>query len=1084
MAAFGQFNSEVVGFNDNPDVESSREMFRTPGFSGSTVAYLVPNSGGVFDHNNSFRAAGFQTEGAAAMNIFFDWEGPNDPAAWARVSTFAAEVRPNPSVHLQGKVRFKITNVGDFSDGDVGICLGIRETGDNVPMLADGGTIGDIEWVGVSGFGGDPNDPTPTPALIVPASPLAVSVEFDLATGIVKLNGVSQGGGFAAMTGDGTLSAVNNRGTLEHIAFVNQSGDPATRINVHIDEMQFEAPVADPVVPPTVVAPIIDGDATVLVTDVHASADQVQLLLGGGVILTESPDPNDTVVFTLGANAVTGQSYTATQRIGGVTSAESSAVVVLAEASPYGFSFVLDEDGTDCTLDPPGGWEFVGTTALTTVVGGFLYPEGTSLFIDNAQWQTLDFDLTNPTNPWLGGNGTIDPSPNGTYSIDSIWWNVSPGTNVGPHEFFLDTVQVLDGNDVVIETIHTFEDGIHYMGNVRGQSNTTATSSNLSTLASYDGSTSHRVTFSYADTVQKALGVYHNQGLACGTSPTFSDQGVKIRFHVLARSPADPNAPPIPVITGPIVNPQTTVRVVCDPNAASAQLYVNGVATGAPVTVDPNSHADFGGLTLAPGDSISATQLIGAVESGFAYPKVMLAVPPPPTLSGPIFPGATSATVTNLSTSAFATSNIASIYKNGTAIANRVGSAITGGAPSVVVNATLGGPFVQGDVITATQWIDSVEGEHSLPIVVGVPGPTIYAAPAEGDTEIRVLDLDPAASSVEILVDSVSLFSANPGGAASVVVPVSGLLAGDSVTARQVVGVNPSGESPEEIVTIAATSSLIADDFEGALTLWTQGGTVPVALSGAQDSTCPSGAQSVTTPAGNSWMFQNIAQTIPTPTEPVVFNVNIYDPIGAGDPNDPNDPTNTLLQWVELNAADNPANEFFFMHVGMLGWADTDNIHYDFRAIGNGGPNWKDLDEFEAPLRTVGWHNFTVVHKGNFIDVYVDGLLSLKNLPLADPTTYSQCDVGGGNWGNTEDVWIDELYVEVGPVRFGCVPAGCSLEADLSGDGTTNITDLGILLADFGCTPAPPCAGDVSGDGATNITDLGILLAEFGQTCP
>ena len=52
---------------------------------------------------------------------------------------------------------------------------------------------------------------------------------------------------------------------------------------------------------------------------------------------------------------------------------------------------------------------------------------------------------------------------------------------------------------------------------------------------------------------------------------------------------------------------------------------------------------------------------------------------------------------------------------------------------------------------------------------------------------------------------------------------------------------------------------------------------------------------------------------------------------------------------------------------------------------------------------------------------------------------------------------------------------------DLNGDGYTDLTDLGILLADFGCTTPPgPCVGDLNGDGNTDLADLGILLADFG----
>ena len=62
-------------------------------------------------------------------------------------------------------------------------------------------------------------------------------------------------------------------------------------------------------------------------------------------------------------------------------------------------------------------------------------------------------------------------------------------------------------------------------------------------------------------------------------------------------------------------------------------------------------------------------------------------------------------------------------------------------------------------------------------------------------------------------------------------------------------------------------------------------------------------------------------------------------------------------------------------------------------------------------------------------------------------------------------------------------PATCP--ADLNGDGVIDLADLGILLADFGCTAGPGnCPGDIDNDGDTDLADLGILLSEFGNACP
>jgi hypothetical protein len=57
------------------------------------------------------------------------------------------------------------------------------------------------------------------------------------------------------------------------------------------------------------------------------------------------------------------------------------------------------------------------------------------------------------------------------------------------------------------------------------------------------------------------------------------------------------------------------------------------------------------------------------------------------------------------------------------------------------------------------------------------------------------------------------------------------------------------------------------------------------------------------------------------------------------------------------------------------------------------------------------------------------------------------------------------------------IKIGCA--GDLDGDGDTDQGDLGILLADWGCSGGG-CAGDLDGDGDTDQGDLGILLADWG----
>ena len=59
----------------------------------------------------------------------------------------------------------------------------------------------------------------------------------------------------------------------------------------------------------------------------------------------------------------------------------------------------------------------------------------------------------------------------------------------------------------------------------------------------------------------------------------------------------------------------------------------------------------------------------------------------------------------------------------------------------------------------------------------------------------------------------------------------------------------------------------------------------------------------------------------------------------------------------------------------------------------------------------------------------------------------------------------------------------CECPGDLNKDWIVDHSDLGILLADWGCTGGD-CPGDADADGDTDHSDLGLLLANWGEVCP
>ena len=64
-------------------------------------------------------------------------------------------------------------------------------------------------------------------------------------------------------------------------------------------------------------------------------------------------------------------------------------------------------------------------------------------------------------------------------------------------------------------------------------------------------------------------------------------------------------------------------------------------------------------------------------------------------------------------------------------------------------------------------------------------------------------------------------------------------------------------------------------------------------------------------------------------------------------------------------------------------------------------------------------------------------------------------------------------------------PAGNDCPADLDGDGDIDLSDLSVLLANYGMTGgAGPEDGDLDGDNDVDLADLSALLAVYGTNCP
>lgn len=81
---------------------------------------------------------------------------------------------------------------------------------------------------------------------------------------------------------------------------------------------------------------------------------------------------------------------------------------------------------------------------------------------------------------------------------------------------------------------------------------------------------------------------------------------------------------------------------------------------------------------------------------------------------------------------------------------------------------------------------------------------------------------------------------------------------------------------------------------------------------------------------------------------------------------------------------------------------------------------------------------------------------------------------------NAVSVWCVVANANFGSGVF-VAPPPPDCPADLDGDLVVGLSDLGIILADYGC--ASSCVADIDGDDDTDLSDLGVVLAEFGSSC-
>ncbi len=208
-------------------------------------------------------------------------------------------------------------------------------------------------------------------------------------------------------------------------------------------------------------------------------------------------------------------------------------------------------------------------------------------------------------------------------------------------------------------------------------------------------------------------------------------------------------------------------------------------------------------------------------------------------------------------------------------------------------------------------------------------------------------------------------------------------------------------------------------------------------------------------------------------------NVGIQ-PAWLSDPNETTPPITTLTPPLPTIGADSTLGLLYNISNGggsfevVLGFGDGSSM-----SVFLDGPDWfgsqdewYDYSEPNDPAVTYLGRFGLFAGVGNVDNPYADVALNVVEsvISLGSQAGKTLDSIAFQNRSNENADYA--IYAAT------VVPAGPP--GDLDGDGDVDLTDLALLLSDYGCTGGE-CAGDIDGDGDTDLGDLAILLSHYGE---
>ncbi len=391
---------------DGPEGHNNASMFRVPYFSATTTNFLDSTSWALL--TNDFPRDEINSSQQALYVNFRFLSGAVNP--WLRLSTFTADfwtnthTYPNPTIDLGQHVRFKV-----WTDKQIKLALGVRETATTVPIGFNGGTNGPLEWIGATASGS-----TPVPSrVITPGS--WVEVDFDLPNEVITA---------FPSSGNGVLAT--GKGVLEHLVIVPDAGN--TNYTMYLDDFQVVS------VKTTNYVTIDTGDTLQFLldaTDPDLPEQDLTFTMSGaptnatldGAEFTWTPDASQSgttnvVTFTVTDNGVPPMS--SSQNVTIVVNKVNTAPRVAHDEN----IFIEDNSGAPITLDIAAEDDDLPAQTLTfSIAAG---PAGATInpTTGTFSWTPPVGTSTNPVTIRVTDNGTPP-----LWGDQTVWIRIVPTNN-------------------------------------------------------------------------------------------------------------------------------------------------------------------------------------------------------------------------------------------------------------------------------------------------------------------------------------------------------------------------------------------------------------------------------------------------------------------------------------------------------------------------------------------------------------------------------------------------------------------------------------------------------------------------------